>query len=286
MISRRPSIPRDLVDAIVHRRLTPFVGAGLSKQASPKLFPTWNQLLSRFITFSVESDFIAPKEAKALHILLDRGQSLIVAESLKTSLPKDQYLAFIQSQFPTDIIASEAHHLVYKLHPSCIITTNYDRLLESAYYIAHSKLLPTATYSQPGQVRNRLKKLDTFLFKIHGDIESPSDLILAQSDYQRLEQTEQGYKMVLSSVFVYTTVLFLGFSLRDAELLHHLERVRDALHHEAMPHFAIVPDSALAPGEGAAFHRRYGVRIMSYRPTNNHEGMLALLKALVSASQP
>jgi hypothetical protein len=282
-------LPEKLVRAVRERRCIPFVGAGVSKQADPKFFPNWEQLLTRMIAHFESVGTLRKSEAIELRLLLQKRHHLMVAESLKTQIPRDAYLDFLKRQFdPDNISPSDAHRLLFQLRPRMIITTNYDRLLEDTYAALEHKAISVTYYNQPAQVQNRLNEdryYDRpFLFKIHGDIEFPSELILAESDYRRLRYNENGYRMLLSSIFLHYTVLLIGFSLGDEEILLHLSAIREALKHETFPDYVLLKAESLTSIEETRFRNDYGLEVVYYPGGNNYSGLTNILQQLVKAA--
>jgi hypothetical protein len=292
--SARPfsgKLPEKLLRAVKERRCIPFVGSGFSKQADPNFFPNWEQLLTRMIEHFESIGSLKKIEATELRLLLQKRHHLMVAESLKTQIPRDAYLDFLKKQFdPLNISPSDAHKLVFQLKPRMIITTNYDRLLEDTYAAVEHKAISVTYYNHPAQVQNRLNEdryYDRpFLFKIHGDIEFPSEIILAESDYRRLRYNENGYRMLLSSIFVHYTVLLMGFSLNDEEILLHLGAIRESLKHEAFPDYILLKAGSLTSIEETRFRNDYGLEVIYYPSGKNHEGLAAVLSELVKQVSP
>jgi len=109
-----------------------------------------------------------------------------------------------------------------------VITTNYDKLLESALFqasrvpnvkvYASDSTEPTADYpGEPSPER-------PFVFKIHGDIDDGSSIVITDEDYIQfiLRMTDQRpyYPLPETIRFRLTkwTTLFLGYSLLDYDL--------------------------------------------------------------------
>lgn len=269
----------------------PFLGSGFSKQADPKHFPNWTELLTRMVKEAEHLGYIKRCDAKDLIVLLTKGNSLMVGESLKEKLPTDFYVSFLQHQFDPnkDISPSEAHKLVFKLNPRFIITTNYDHLVEDAYAHIERKTLTVMNYQTASLVQRRLQDDEhtqkPFLFKIHGDIELPSSIILTETDYRRLQYDEHGYKALLSSIFIHYVVLMMGFSLRDQEILLHLSHLRHALKGEQDPDYVLLADNSVTYVEIERFRKDFGLMVLQYPTDRTHSGVASFLRALVRSAK-
>lgn len=278
------NLPERLVEAARHRRLIPFIGAGLSRQADPARYPGWTELLLRMADKFVDEGFLSEVERPSLESMLRVGNNpQAVAETIKSRVPRDAYYSFLQDQF-SHIPArpSSAHIQVFRLNPPLIVTTNYDQLIENAYAYSVKQALSVVSYDQPAQVRNKLLNalfLKTpFLFKLHGDIDNPSEIILTGSDYERLKQRHDGYKLLLSSLFFHYTTLFIGFSLSDVEIMLHIRNVQEALAGERYPDYALFSETSCTDREAAEFRRQFGIQVLRYKTDGlRHSGLPSFL---------
>lgn len=191
-------LPERLIEAARRRRLIPFIGAGLSRQADQRRYPGWTELLERMLDKFVKENYLLADEARSLVAMLRAGNNpQAVAETIKSRVPKDAYFSFLQDQFShIPLRPSSSHIHIFRLNPPLIVTTNYDQLIENAYAYSVKQALSVVSYDQPAQVRNKLLNalwLTTpFLFKLHGDIDNPSGIVLTGSDYERLHQLHHG----------------------------------------------------------------------------------------------
>lgn len=272
-------IPERLIAAVCERTFVPFIGSGFSKQADKVHFPNWTELLKRLIISGREAGYLQENVAKNLLHLLSGNKHLMVAESLKSKLPTDFYNNFLESEFdPPDIFPSKAHSLLFDLNPKLIITTNYDRLIENAYASKAQRSLTVIPYSDSATVQRRLQddkyRQRPFLYKIHGDIEDVSSIILSENDYRKLLYDQLGYQTVLSSIFIHYTVLFMGFSFSDEELSLLLGKLRYALKGSANPDYILLQEHECNPVEAERFRCDYGLEVISYP---NHDCLKDIL---------
>jgi len=99
---------------------------------------------------------------------------------------------------------------IFETNPAHIITTNYDRLLETsesefrAQYdvvIFDSDLLNTSK--------------SKYIIKMHGDVLRPETIVLKEQDYLQYSQTHILIELFIKALLADHTVLFLGYSLND-----------------------------------------------------------------------
>jgi hypothetical protein len=67
-----------------------------------------------------------------------------------------------------------------------------------------------------------LPSLDVVLYKIHGDISRPHDVVLTKDDYE----SYYIFTTVLQDYLVSKTFLFIGFSFDNPNLEYILSRIR------------------------------------------------------------
>ena len=102
------------------------IGSGVSLWSG---LPTWERLLSQLAEF-VEG---LGRNAAAVRQEIDTGDLLLAASYAVHQLDLREFGAFIrQATNHPNARPAEIHGLIASLGPSCFITTNYDRLLETA----------------------------------------------------------------------------------------------------------------------------------------------------------
>lgn len=123
---------------------------------------------------------------------------------------------------------SPALQLLAKLPFTIIVTTNYDQLLESALR-AGGKQPDIVVYNPDGKeptpdVRDDPSAERPLVFKMHGDLDKGSSIVITDEDYiifvQRMSDKDTLHPVPLSVRFRMKgwPTLFLGYSLRDYNL--------------------------------------------------------------------
>lgn len=101
---------------------------------------------------------------------------------------------------------------------SMVYTTNYDTFLES--YILGNEFKVYDNQSKY-YFRDNLRYAE--LFKIHGCITNPNSIILTEDDYLNFETNTKLIPSKLLSTLIDYPIIFLGYSLRDQNILNILE---------------------------------------------------------------
>lgn len=205
----------ELVDAVRGRTAVGFIGAGFSRSLG---LPTFSQLVTELATdldFDPElfASFGDPWTLAQFYVL----QKLGVGD-LRSRLDSEWHRDGI------DIDGSRLHNALLALHLPIIYTTNWDRWIE----VAHQR--SGRPYQVVRNVADLRKASDgiTQIVKYHGDFSDDESLVLTESSYfDRMELATPLDVKLLSDV-IGRTILFMGYSLRDANirfLLHRLHRM-------------------------------------------------------------
>lgn len=193
-----------LISALKQRNCVLFVGAGLSVGAG---IPTWAKLMQDMIT-----DLKAKHDTEALENWFQKGEYQKIAGYYKNVVTDDEYYNFLKREFQVDATPTINHKLIAKLPIACILTTNYDKLIERAF----ENRVPMRKYNSPdiGQINIRE---EFYILKCHGDIDDYTTIILAEEDYNNLIHKHLAYKEFLKALLQFKTFLFIGYSLNDLD---------------------------------------------------------------------
>lgn len=209
-----------------------FIGAGMSKAAG---YVDWSGLMSPVakslgLDVAKESDLVALAQyhLNANNNNRHRLNQLLIDE-------------FSDLKAPT-----ENHTLLARLPIQTYWTTNYDRLIEKALEASGRRVDPKYTVKQLATTR---RGRDAVVYKMHGDIEHPTEAILSKDDYERYSQTHGPFITALSGDLVEKTFLFLGFSFTDPNLDFVLSRIRARFEKHQRQHFCVMKKRTRARGE-------------------------------------
>jgi hypothetical protein len=285
------AIPEPLLAATREHRMVPFIGAGFSKQVSAGNYPNWVEFLHTLLSEARRIGVVDRNTASHIKHLIKSGQYLMAAESIRKRLPSDAYASLIETSFdPPQAKPARVHSLLLALNPRLVITTNYDKLIENAYAATHSQSMTVVTQEDPAKVQRRLQddkeRERPFLFKLHGDVEDISTIVLTESDYRRSIHDNTGNQMVLSSIFLTHVVLFIGFSFSDPELLLTVSRMRHALKSHSTPDYALMSDANSNPVQAERFRADFGIETIYYKYDARHSGVGKFLRALCKKAFP
>src|SRR5882672_1128505 len=162
-----PKIPPPLVQAIRQGDCVLFVGAGLSQAAG---LPGWKGLFQRIFTWCDQNDFCVP-EQEALDDLIVKGDLLLAAEMLKEAIGLETFRRILVDIFDDpEIHPTATHMLLPKIGFSAVCTSNYDKLLETAY-VRVASAPRVITHRDSTELVTSLRDRRFYILKVHGTID-------------------------------------------------------------------------------------------------------------------
>ncbi|AJD90227.1 ABC transporter [Jeotgalibacillus malaysiensis] len=210
-----------------------FVGSGLSKRYFNG--PNWIELLEilkqrckdietevgYYIQDKVSLEEIGSIYTENYRKWAWKNKENFPEELFAVNVPKDAYIKYEISKFFQEITPSEIDEikdennkkeieLLKNIQPHAVITTNYDNFIES--------ILPDY---QP-IIGQQVLRPDTMsigeIFKIHGCITKPQELIFNQEDYDVFIEKKKYLSAKLLTFFAEHPLLFIGYSGNDKNI--------------------------------------------------------------------
>lgn len=101
------------------------------------------------------------------------------------------------------------------LKTQIILTTNYDTFIEDSYN-------ENSDYNIDKYIGQRGFFKDTYgyseIYKIHGCVNSPNDIIISEEDYQDFDRNSVLISSKIISLLINSPIIFLGYSLTDTNV--------------------------------------------------------------------
>lgn len=97
---------------------------------------------------------------------------------------------------------------------ACIITTNYDNLIEDIFNfkpLIGNNILLSNPYGS--------------VYKIHGSVGNPDSIVINKDDYEEFNEKYELIKAQLISLFIHNPIIFLGYSISDNNIKGILETI-------------------------------------------------------------
>lgn len=244
--------PRALLGDVRSSRLVPFVGAGVSRSilktdGSPA-FPTWGEFLEAGRQHLSRSGSEECAEA------LTKGDYLAAAEIIKCNLSEPGWVRLLKSTFGIAYDALQKDTLalpaaVWRCSRGLVVTTNYDNALAWAAPEEMRPGLRRFGLEAPIDLSTILNAdvQQPILWHLHGRVDFPSSVVIAPDGYGQLYGGDPGVpKRYSQAIFALRhliathSLLFVGFSLTDANVVAELQQMHELFDEAEHSHFVIV----------------------------------------------
>lgn len=213
---------KDFVKDLNEGTASIFAGAGLSVPAG---YVNWPELMDEIaqdlgLDISKETDLVSLAQ---YHVNENRTRSKINRKILE--------------EFVDEVEETENHKIIARLPVSSIWTTNYDNLIEKAFQ--NENKIVDIKFSN-NQLLTTKPKRDVVIYKMHGDVNHPSEAILTKEQYEDYHRTHEPYINALTGELTTKTFLFIGFSFTDPNLDYVLSRLNFRYREEKRQHYCFV----------------------------------------------
>lgn len=264
----------ELTRAIASRATFALVGSGSSHRLG---YPLWPELLRR-LHAQVGRD--RPEAAAELAAIERTIQDDLWRAERYRALLGEGFAAAIASTFgPASPPHLPFHEQLVRLPFAHVLTTNYDLSLESAHRAAFGEEPLVADWRVKEQARAFVRSLarrdlPRHYVYLHGRVVAPEQIVLTDSSYVA-EYVRGDMAPFMSAIFALNTLVAIGFSLRDPDLMSLLREIRVRLGHGPEPHFALLPleEPDDSPHVRTFFRQKYDVEPVFYRATPDHAGL-------------
>jgi hypothetical protein len=220
---RKDDLIKAYGEALSHANAGLFIGAGLSLRAG---YPSWRRLvrdMAHDVGLDVDREFDLPGVVQ--YFLNKAGKT-------RTRLART-----IVDHFGDEKPIPPVLRILARLPLRQIWTSNYETLVERAWLEQRKRL----------DVKSRDKDLvhespwaHGVLYKMHGTVEHPANVVIAKGDYEAYRRTRSGFLHLLTGQLVSRRLLFLGISFTDPNLNHLFTVMREAFEDTPPEHYTIV----------------------------------------------
>lgn len=260
-----PNVPPELLEKLAADKCVAYVGAGLSAGAG---LPLWDKTLRQMIEWSA-ARLIPMPDAAELDRLIDEKDFLTVADTIIERMGDSRFREFITGVFRRAGLApTETHKLFPEIPFAAVLTSNYDKFVESAYAVVRNGAsVPVYTHLDRAELSGALQSGEFHILKTHGDVDRINSIVLSRRQYRNLMHDNEAYKKYLEQTLSSKSILFLGFSLTDPDLLLILDELRVCFGDDTPPHFALMDKTNLSSVKADRFRRDYNIHIVEYAPS-------------------
>lgn len=214
------------------QNVVPFLGAGLSM---PSGYPGW----TNFLWSLQEESHVNAADLESLLLLGDyEGAAQLIHDDLGSALFNKQ----LQECFDRGCSATGAINLLPLVFPdSNVVTTNFDKLLESAFSGQSQGFDQTILGSHLGEALRILNTGGRYLLKLHGSCETVANRVLLRDEYNQAYGDTGTVGRFFSRFLFGKSLLFVGCSLMTDRTLRTMEQVVQVEGAHSLPqHYAFL----------------------------------------------
>ncbi|MCD0156321.1 SIR2 family protein [Deinococcus sp. 6GRE01] len=204
----------------------------------------WQFLLeqaSQWLQGGVSWSVLLKDAAEELGLEIERESDLVSLAQFYVNHNNQNKGALAQSIYDQlnlrDALPNKNHMALARMPIEKYWTTNFDHLIEKAL-TAEGKS-HQAVY-EPKQFFTPSRRANATVYKMHGDINHPSDVVITRADFERYHSTHEQFLNALTGDLTTKTMLFLGLSFTDPNLFYVLSRLKTRFDKSGRPHYAIM----------------------------------------------
>jgi hypothetical protein len=277
----------NLVDAIKKKRVAPFVGAGVSKACGYLL---WGESLKAVVEQIKDADLTDINSA------IEKNDYMTAAELIYKE-DRDSFVQFIKTEFRLMYSQDDDNPPIFgpvkllpKITSGCIITTNFDELIEQVFILENKPLSGYMHGLQPGHnFIQRMLRGDHCILKLHGHFDQDNSYVFTDTQYNDAYGDPISYELqlpkALRQIYINNSLLFLGCSLEQDKTLDLFHSIIETKHFEIPEHFAFLPEPKSGKRDKRTRLLRLNIQPIWYPVDKNHTFVEKLLDLAIASSE-
>lgn len=281
--SRNLSRFDDLKRACQRGFVIPFVGAGMSKSAG---CPEWKEYL---LNLCPDAGLDVPAMRQRLEEQADYEG---VMHDLVTKLGEARFNLDFERDFTPPNELAGAVMLLPGLFDNCVLTTNFDRVVEMAYEKCGRAFVEKTTGRAPVGAINAFYRAipagDRHLLKLHGNLNNAGERVLNRGEYDAAYGNDGNIHFdfplpkLLKRLYTSFSFLFLGCSLNYDRTIQTFAKIAQDVGADSLPHhYAILSCPANADTKSKLEQRLADAHISAIWYTEaEHESVEQILELL------
>lgn len=268
-----------LVDAIAKRRAVIVIGSGVSAQsvnADGVRPPTWGGFLEKALAE------LPSNQRRGIRKLLVRGDYLTACDVIRRRFGSDEFKGFLKQEFlDPRFEASELHKLIFELDSKLVITPNFDKIYDSYVSSEAHGTVVLKTHCDTDVIES-VRGGERMILKMHGTIDSPSNLIFTRSDYTQARTKYRYFYNLIESLGLTHTFLFIGCGVSDPDISLVFEDMFSK--YPASPcHIMTIPKNEIKGEEEDIFTELTNIKLVKYDPRDGHAAVVDWVRQLKSS---
>lgn len=268
----------DLISDLAQQKVVVFLGAGVSSSVNLEeryRFKGWPAFLE---AAALDRNQDLKTQVTAL---LNAKDYLLACELLQADYG-EEWERKVTEEYGRAAKPSSLHKSLIALKQRIILTTNFDKLIESAWDASLSdgdRYFKVITKVDNDIFRVLREHESSYIIKIHGSIDDVNNIVFSRSQYIRLAFGNENYSSFLDSLLLNYTFLFVGFSMDDPAITSLME-LYTFRYPKSRPHY-LITSSSLAENIKAVHRKLRKLIVIPYDPKDNHSELPNLIQDMV-----
>lgn len=267
--------PGSLVNDIARRRAVLLIGSGVSKHSIGRRGarpPTWKSFLKQALLDC--PDEVPPYVQEAI----GAGDYLHACEWLKIRYD-DSWSAYLRKTFQTPgFVPSALHKAILSLDSRILFTLNFDDIYERAANETPGSHI-VKNYYDP-DVSEFLRGDGRYIVKVHGNLNSPEQLIFTQKDYSSARVKNAPFYQAFDACLLTHSFVFIGAGYADPDVNLLLENQAFSFPSN-QPHYFLTSDNNNDDLKRSLRNNRNLKTINYEKVDDGHSGLLTEILHLV-----
>jgi hypothetical protein len=231
-ISKIPSVPPAIVDAVNKKNLSIFVGAGVSKLVGCL---GWSELSRHIVNKCFETKCINYRQRDRLSRDNNYKKTITICHALLTKSGfEDEFYDVLEQSLKgdTDLLKNQNIYQELAGIPALHITTNIDQHFDR-FFLEDRTVYKIEDFDPEWIDQDKL-------YHIHGSIIDRSSIVFTVPQYIN-RYNNPTFKAFLSTTFDKYVVLFVGYGMDEFELLDFLISKFKPIARRELKHFILLP---------------------------------------------
>ena len=205
---------------------------------------------------------------------------LTACELIKHNL-KDEFSRLLRDEFVIPRYnPAVIHEYLFNLDLHIVLTQNFDKIYDTYASTESSNTIMITNYYDD-DIASVVRGNCRAIIKAHGTIDQPTKMVFTRSEYGKARYDYSTFYLLLDSLVLTHTFVFVGCGLDDPDTRMTLER-HAHLFPYGRPHFIVLPSGQHRDIQEST-SRNLNLRMLTYKSDNNHIELSNSLKNLVDS---
>ena len=267
--------PSSLVNDLARRRTVIVIGSGVSRHAASTNHtkpPTWKTFLEKAV-----EDCPVKTSNSAILEAIKIGDYLHACEWLKKQYD-ETWVNYLRGVFSNSVFKSaKIHEEILKLDSRIVFSLNFDNIYENHV----SSVTGSHIYKSyhDADVAEFLRGNGRYIVKVHGSLNTPTQLIFTQKDYSEARVKNSAFYLAFDAALLTHTFLFIGSGYTDPDVNLLLENQNFGFP-SSTPHY-FLSSSGLGHERKASLRDNRNLKVLEYEPVDSdHSGLVREIEVL------